>query len=195
MRENAKLNVGRRGAVPAAVLAAVAAMPVTAVAAPEPPAPAQQAAGQAPGSTAAQQPEPTAASAAQAVPCGDEAGLARAIRAGGKIELATDCTYTVRRRYGTTSALPPITRDTRLEGGNTVITWGGNERVRSVMRVEGRRVNIILHGVAVKGGRGVNAFRTAPGTTASITHVGLNKTIGDDIKGSMFLHELVRGIS
>jgi hypothetical protein len=189
MRENTKLNVGRRGAVPAAAaavtaaLAALTAVPVTAVAAPEPPA-----AGQAPAQQAAgQEPE-------QTVACGDEAGLARAIRAGGTIEMATDCTYTVRRRHGTTSALPPITKNTRFNGGDTVITWAGTERVRSVMRVEGKRVNIILHGVVVKGGNGVNAFRAAPGTSASITNIGLNKAIGDDIKGSMGLHDLIRGI-
>ncbi|MEW2357796.1 hypothetical protein [Spirillospora sp. NPDC029432] len=137
----------RRGAVPVAALAVVAALPAVAVAAP--PAP---------------------------VPCtdgkGDEAALARAFHNGGTIILERDCVYSLTKKYGTDSVLPAVTRDTRVEGRKSTIAWRGTERVRSVIELAGKpRVRFEMRDVQMRTGRAMSNIRVRPGTSASISNI------------------------
>ncbi|MFB4314664.1 hypothetical protein [Actinomadura sp. 21ATH] len=137
----------RRGAVPAAALALVAALPAVAVAAPSAP-----------------------------VPCpdgkGDEAALARAFRAGGTITLEPRCVYAMTRKHGTDSVLPAVTRDTRVEGNKATIVWRGTERVRTMIELAGEpRVRFEMRDVQMRTGRGMSNIRIRPGTSASISNV------------------------
>jgi hypothetical protein len=186
MSENTNTRSGLRLALPVAALAAVVAVPLVAAAAPEPPSgqgqDQNQIQGQGQGQAQGQAQQPQAAP----VPCSRGAGddaLVRAIRAGGRIALQPGCTYTVTKRHGPNSALPPITRDTTIEGRNSVITWGGKQRVPSLLEIAGENVRLVLRGVTLKGSRGVATIRTRPGSSGSVEHYGSNQAIDDSRTG------------
>jgi hypothetical protein len=190
MSENTNTRSGLRLALPVAALAALVAVPVVAAAASEPPFGQGQdqnqiqgqGQGQAQGQTQGQTQQPQAAP----VPCtrgaGDDA-LVRAIRAGGRIALQPDCTYTVTKRHGPNSALPPITRDTTIEGRNSFITWGGKQRVPSLLEIAGENVRLVLRGVTLRGGRGVATIRARPGSSSSVKQYGSDQAIDDSRTG------------
>ncbi|GLZ04611.1 hypothetical protein Acsp03_20770 [Actinomadura sp. NBRC 104412] len=183
MRDNTNLGVGLRRTMPVVVLAAVTAMSSAATAAPEPPR--QQGSGGQSPKTRPAQPWTTAVDdeAVAHVPCAHGAGdtaLARAIRAGGRIALVPNCTYVVTKRHGENSALPPITRDTVIEGRDSVITWGGRDRVPALVELAGQNVRFVLRGVRLKRGRAMTTIRTRPGSSGSVENYGSNQAFGDE---------------
>ncbi|WP_395107814.1 hypothetical protein [Actinomadura sp. SCN-SB] len=183
MGDNTNLGVGLRRTMPVVVLAAVTAMSSAATAAPERPRRQQASAGQSPQTRPAQ--PWTAAPDDEAVahvPCARGAAdtaLARAIRAGGRIALVPNCTYVVTKRHGKNSALPPITRDTVIEGRDSVITWGGRDRVPALIELAGQNVRFVLRGVSLKRGQAMTTIRTKPGSSGSVESYGSNQAFGD----------------
>ena len=170
-------TVLRRTALPASALAALAAVtaaPAAALAAPAP-APAEDRPG-----------------VAEPVPCplgvGDEDELAAAFRRGGTITLHPGCTYTVTRRHGTVSALPPIERDTVVEGQGATIRWDGTERVPSLFEIGGGRVRLDLRDVRLKPGEGMTVMRIRRGSSVTINQTSGGREVGtlrgnDDPRG------------
>jgi hypothetical protein len=117
------------------------------------------------------------------VPCtlgvGDEDKLADAFRRAGTITLQPGCTYTMTKRHGSISALPPIEYDTIVEGQGSTITWGGVERVGSLIEIAGPRVRLDLRDVRLKPVDGMTAMRIRRGSSVSISQTSGGRDLGD----------------
>ncbi|MFC5748757.1 hypothetical protein [Actinomadura rugatobispora] len=163
----------RRAALPAAVLAVVTALPAAAVAAHTP---------------AAEEDEPTSLACPEGV--GDEDELAQAFRTGGTILLESRCTYTLTRRHGKVSALPPIENDTVIDGGGSTIAWGGSERVGSLLEIAGSQIRLELRDVHFRPGAGMTLMRVRSGSSVSVSQTGGGRDLanlreGDNAKGTV----------